>query len=269
MRLSSKILACALTLFGATIFTAQPVHATVIKNSFLTTQRTITTYNSKKQVKLIIPKGTTVQVAGIKHTNGNKYVDLNVERLSYNIRKPLLSKKNPGIYTRWIRAKGYNFKQIHKPVYLSYFAAQSDGKKTLNKVKTENGNLWKGDRLPVDYTTATSTRFRVTSNGYLEYFAKSPFVYKVSAKPTHSIKVLSASHPTASGKTILIVESRFSGLPFVKKAHQHYQLTIFNNDHGTITVVPNDNNVKKILTNWIFKVGKEIWYENNSVTTFK
>nr|WP_252892939.1 hypothetical protein [Lentilactobacillus otakiensis] len=46
-------------------------------------------------------------------------------------------------------------------------------------------------------------------------------------------------------------------------------MTIFNYDHGTITVVPNDNNVKKILTNWIFKVGKEIWYENNSVTTFK
>lgn len=268
MRRSGKILTGAMLLFGMTIITAQPAHATVIKNSFLKTQRTITTYNSKKQVKLIIPKGTTVQVAGIKHAKGNKYVDLNVERLSYNIRKPLLGKKNPGIYTRWIRAKGYNFKQVHKPVYLSYFAAQSDGKKTLNKVKTENGNLWKGDRLPVDYASATSTRLRITSNGYLEYFAKSPFVYKVSAKPTHSIKVLSASHPTASGKTILTVKSKFSGLPFVKKAH-HYQLTIFNYDHGTITVVPNDNNVKKILTNWIFKVGKEIWYENNSVTTFK
>lgn len=61
MRRSGKILTGAMLLFGMTIITAQPAHATVIKNSFLKTQRTITTYNSKKQVKLTIPKGTTDQ----------------------------------------------------------------------------------------------------------------------------------------------------------------------------------------------------------------
>lgn len=269
MRLTSKIMFSALVLFGAAFIQAQPAHATVIKNSFLKTQRTITTYNSKKQVKITIPKGTTVQVAGIKHTKGNKYVDLNVERLSYNIRKPLLSQKKPGIYTHWLRAKGYNFKQIHKPVYLSYFAVQSDGKKSRNKIRTESGNLWKGDRLPADYTTASGTRLRVTSNGYLEYYAKSPFAFKVSPKPTASLKVTKASHPIVSGQTILTFKSKISGLPFVNKSHHNYRLTIESTGNGTVTVVPNTNNVKKIMTNWIYRIGKVDWYENNSVTTFK
>jgi len=73
----------------------------------------------------------------------------------------------------------------------------------------------------------------------------------------------------ASGETILTTKSRVKQLPFVKKSKDHYQLTITNAEAGTITVVPNTSKVKKILTNWIFKVGKESWYENNSVTTFK
>ncbi|KRK88804.1 hypothetical protein [Lentilactobacillus sunkii] len=269
MRLTSKIMFSTLVLFGTAFIQTQPAHATVIKNSFLKTQRTITTYNSKKQVKVTIPKGTTVQVAGIKHAKGNKYVDLNVERLSYNIRKPLLSQKQSGIYTHWLRAKGYNFKQIHKPVYLSYFAVQSDGNKSRNKVRTESGNLWRGDRLPADYTTASGTRLRVTSNGYLEYYAKSPFAFKVSPKPTASLKVTKANHPIVSGQTILTFKSKISGLPFVKKSHHTYRLTIESTGNGTVTVVPNTNNVKKIMTNWIYRIGKVDWYENNSVTTFK
>ncbi len=269
MRLTSKIMIGTLALFGGALLQVQPAHATVIKNSFFKTQRSITTYNSKKQVKVTIPKGTTVQVGGIKHVHGNKYVAINLERLSYNIRKPLLSQKKPGVYTHWLRAKGYNFKQIHKPVYLSYFAVQSDGKKSRNKIKTETGNLWKGDRLPANYTTASGTRFRVTSNGYLEYYAKSPFTFKVSPKPTASLKVVKASHPLASGETILAFKSKISGLSFVKKSHHDYHLTINSTGNGTITVIPSTTNVKKILTNWVYRIGKVDWYENNSVTNFK
>lgn len=266
---TTQLIAGALFMLGAAFIQAQPAHATVVKNSFLKTQRSISTYNSNKHAKFTLPKGTVVQVAGTKHIHGNKYVDVYIDRLSYNIRKPLLAVKKPTVYSHWIRAKGYNFKQIHKPTYLSYYAAQSDGKKSQGKVRTETGNLWKGTRLPVDYATSAAARLRVTTDGYLEYDASSPFVFKISPKPTASLKVEKASHPIASGKTILTTKSRVKQLPFVKKSKQHYQLTITNAEAGTITVVPNTSKVKKILTNWIFKVGKESWYENNSVTTFK
>ncbi|APR07516.1 hypothetical protein FAM21834_01388 [Lentilactobacillus parabuchneri] len=269
MRFTTKFMVCSGLLLGGLFAAAQPAHATVIKNSFLKTQRNISTYNSQKQVKLTIPKGTVVQVAGIKHAHGNKYVDLHLGRLSYSLRKPLLSAKKLTAYSYWIRAKGYNFKQVHKPAYLGYFAAQSDGKQSQGKTRTETGNLWKGTRLPVDYTTATAPRLQVTTNGYLEYYSNSPFVYKVSPKPTASLKVQSTSQPLASGKTILTFKSRVKQLPFTKKSRGNYQLTITNAEVGTVTVVPNSTNVKKILTNWIFKVGKQEWYENNSVTTFK
>ena len=269
MKRTTQLITGALLMFGAALMQAQPAHATVVKNSFLKTQRTIRTYNINKHAKLTLPKGAVVQVAGTKHLHGNKYVDVYVDRLSYNIRKPLLSVKKPTIYSHWIRAKGDNFKQIHKPSYLSYYAAQSDGKQSHDKIRTETGNLWKGTRLPVDYATSVAARLRVTTNGYLEYDASSPFVFKISPKPTTSLKVAKASQPMASGKTILTFKSRLKQLPFTKKSKGHYQLAITNAEAGTITVVPNTSKVQKILTNWIFKVGKQSWYENNSVTTFK
>lgn len=45
---------------------ATTAHATVIKNSFLQTQRTIHTTNSKKQVKLTLPNKTVVQATAVK-----------------------------------------------------------------------------------------------------------------------------------------------------------------------------------------------------------
>ncbi|WCJ52570.1 hypothetical protein OKF32_04450 [Lentilactobacillus buchneri] len=62
MKPTTQLIAGALFMLGATFIQAQPAHATVVKNSFLKTQRTISTYNSNKHAKLTLPKGTVVQV---------------------------------------------------------------------------------------------------------------------------------------------------------------------------------------------------------------
>lgn len=263
-----KLTTGALLLFGITLLQAQPVQAKIIKNSFVITKQAIKTTNSKKQVNLTIPKNTPLQVAGVKTVSGRKYLYTDVERLSYHLRKPLLSAKSTSTITRWLPATTANFKEIKKPVYLDYFAAQSDGKRSLKKVKTETGNLWKGSRIPVDYASQTGTRIRVTTDGYFEYYENMPFVFNISPQPTASVKVQSATHPVSSGRTILNFKDDIAQLPFVKLSADHFQLTIQGTSAGTITVIPNEDNVQKVLTSWISRINKEDWYEPNSITIF-
>lgn len=264
-----KLTTGALLFLGVTLFQAQPAQAKISKNSFVVTKQTIKTTNSKKQVKITIPKNTPLQVGGVKTIAGKKYVYTDVERLSYNLQKPLLSSKATSTISRWLPATKATFKQIEKPVYLDYYAAQSDGKRSLKKVKTETGNLWKGYIVPADYASQTNTRIRVTTDGYLEYYENSPYIFKVSPQPTTSVKVQSATHPTSSGKTILNFKTDVAQLPFVKLSQNHYQLTIQGTSYGNVTVIPNDEDVQKVLTSWVSRINKEDWFEINSVSNFK
>lgn len=267
-RLSLGLTAGLTFLIGSVLLGTTTADAKVIQNSFLTTQRTIHTTNSKKQVQLSLPKGTTVQAAKVKNQAGRKYIYINAEQLSYRLRKPLLSSKVTSNFSRWIPVTKANFKQVKTPVYLSYYNTNVRKKRINNRYFSTNSNLWQGDALPADYPSQSGTRLRITTDGYLEYFAKSPFVYRVSKKPTATLKVQSATHPSGSGKDIMIFKSSFSPLPFQKAADGAYTLTIRWLSAATVTAIPNENNVKELTHQYVSKIGEQNWYHRTSTTKF-
>lgn len=238
---------------------AVPAHATVVKNSFLKTTRTIRTTNSKKQVKLTIPKNTVVQAAGIKRSSNHKYIYINADQLSYHLRKPLLSTKSTSNFSRWLRVSHTNFQQIRKPVYLSYYNTNVHNPLTKGTTYHTKADLWKGHALPVNYKSQSGIRLRVTTDGYLEYFASSPYVYKTSAKPSDTAKVISATHPGGSGKDIMTFNSSFSTLPFTKSGSR-YTLTILWKAQSTATPIPSEDNVKSLNIQDISRIEGQKWY---------
>lgn len=245
----------AFLLGGGTI----QAHAKVVKNSFLKTTRTIRTTNSKKQVKLTIPKNTVVQAAGIKWSSNHKYIYINADQLSYHLRKRLLSTKSTSNFSRWLRVSRTNFQQIKTPIYLSYYNTNVHNPLTKGTTYHTKADLWKGHALPVDYKSQSGIRLRVTTDGYLEYFASSPYVYKTSAKPTDTAKVISSTHLGGSGKDIMTFNSSFSALPFTKSG-SHYTLTILWKAQSTATAIPSEDNVKSLNIQDISRIEGQEWY---------
>ncbi|KRK88247.1 hypothetical protein FD17_GL000547 [Lentilactobacillus sunkii DSM 19904] len=238
---------------------AVPAHATVVKNSFLKTTRTIRTTNSKKQVKLTIPKNTVVQAAGVKWSGHHKYVYINADQLSYHLRKPLLSTKSTSNFSRWLRVSHTNFQQIKKPVYLSYYNTNVHNPLTKGTTYHTKADLWKGHALPVDYQSQSGIRLRVTTDGYLEYFASSPYVYETSAKPSDTAKVIGATYLDGLNQDIMTFNSSFSALPFKKSGNQ-YTLTISEQGQWSTTATPNEDNLKSLNLQKISKVEDQEWY---------
>ncbi|GAY73929.1 hypothetical protein [Lentilactobacillus kosonis] len=136
-----------------------------------------------------IPKGTNIQVDGFKVKNGSKYAYFNIEKLSYDIRKPLIG-KNTSVISAWQRLTRSNFKQIKKPTYLNYYSAIKSSRKLYNKVIQHSGSLWEGTRFPANYKSVRNDRIRITNDGYLEYFENFPYAYRVSGKPAYTEKLL-------------------------------------------------------------------------------
>lgn len=257
----------SLSLFVGLAANTQSANAKVVKNSFLTTQRTIATTNSKKQVNLTIPKGTTVRAAGLKTINGHRYVYLNVDHLSYNLRQPILSGKATSTISRWVRLTATNFRQVSKPLYLSYYTVPTTTG-TAYRTPLDSGDLWQGSTLPSDYQSASGTRVRVTDDGYLEYFTNTPYNYHKTVKPTDTEKVIAATHPGGSGKTTLTVTKGFSGLPFTQLTNGKSQLVIQLTSIHTITVVPSIDNAKSMLLNQISTIDGVDWANPKTEVTF-
>lgn len=245
----------AFLLGGGTI----QAHAKVVKNSFLKTTRTIRTTNSKKQVKLTIPKNTVVQAAGIKWSSNHKYIYINADQLSYHLRKRLLSTKSTSNFSRWLRVSRTNFQQIKTPIYLSYYNTNVHNPLTKGTTYHTKADLWKGHALPVDYKSQSGIRLRVTTDGYLEYFASSPYVYKKSLKPTDTAKVISATYLDGLNQDIMTFNSSFSALPFNKSENQ-YTLTISEQGQWSTTATPNEDDVKSLNLQKISQIEGQEWY---------
>lgn len=237
------------------------VSAKVVTNSFLTTQRQLKTYNSKRTLKLTIPKNTTVQVTGIKHDHGKKYVALNVDRLRYGVRKPLLNAQNTSKVSRWIQANGKNFKLVKKPTYLAYYniTRSTAGHKLLTYVA--DGNLWQGSALPANYQQQIGVRFTVTTDGYLEYFNQSPYQYVISPKPSMTMKVQKAVH---HGRNVdLYFKKSFNQLPLTKvakKGDNRYRLRIYRTYGDTATAIPDADNASQVALNELYTISGTQFY---------
>lgn len=256
-------------LTGVAVLAPTQASASVVKNSFLTTKHQISTTNSKKQVKITIPKGTTVRVAGIKTSKGSTYVYSDADRLNYNLRKPVLSTRSTSHMTYWQKLTSANYTHVAKPKYLDYYSLTTQSTAGHSHLSFSNtGNLWLGSALPVNYTKTSGTRLRITDDGYLEYYSKTPYSYKISPKPTHSVKVQSATHPGGSGNTILTTKSSFSQLPFTKLATDKYQLTIHLTSGRTTTVYPSADNATKLTTQQISTIGGTKWFAHTFTSTF-
>lgn len=268
---SKQILAGAiggLALIAGMTLAPQTASAKVVKNSFLVTQKTITTTNSKKQVKLTVPKGTTVRAAGLKTVGGSRYVYLDADYMNYNLRRPVLSSKATSHISRWLRLSSANFKRVAKPKYLTYYTVPSYAAQSAYRKVSVSGNLWKGSTMPVNYASTSGTRLRVTDDGYLEYFQSTPYVYKKTPKPTNTVKVLSATHPGGSGKTTLTVTKAFSGLPFTTTANGRAQLEIQLTSTRNMTAIPNLDNAQRLLIAQISTIGGTGWVNHKATVTF-
>ncbi|EEI71483.1 hypothetical protein GQR93_04835 [Lentilactobacillus hilgardii] len=244
--------------------------AKVTKNSFLTTKRVIKTYNSSKTIKVTIPKGTTVLVNGTKNDNGQKYVSLNLNRLRYQIRRPLITAQNSSRVSRWILAKGQNFSKTNKPVYLSYYSLTRSNKGHALLSYVANGDLWKGSTLPADYAQLTGTRFTITTDGYLDFFSSSPYKYTISPKPTSSTEI-QKSYYRSSRQLYLYFKTKLKGLPVTKvstKGNNRYRLSINRTTQTTSTAIPNEDDATRVTLNEIYQIGKTDYYMHTENARF-
>ncbi|GAF36135.1 hypothetical protein [Lentilactobacillus farraginis] len=249
-----------------TLSASRPISAAaskVVKNSFLTTKRTIKTTNSSRAVKLTIPKATTVLVSDVKLINGQKYVSLNLNRLDYRLRKPLLASPKASRVSRWILAKGKNFGKTPKPKYLAYYAlTRSTQGHTLSHY-VANGDLWRGTTLPAAYAQQTGTRLTITTNGYLETFTNSAFKYLISPKPTGTIKIQKTVYNRSAKRLYLYFKSRPKMVKTTKvtsKGSDRYRLVIQKTAHTTSTAIPDQDNATRVTLNEIYQVGGEDYY---------
>lgn len=259
-----------LLLAGVSVAThADPASAKVQLGSFLTTRRAISVKNSKQKVTIKIPKGTTVQVDGFKNRNGIKYAYFNIEKLNYNVRKPLLNKSTSTI-SAWQKLTKANYKQIKKPTYLYYYSAIVRHQRRYNKIIQRNGSMWEGQRFPANFSSAHNARVRVTNDGYLEYYKSSPYLYMVSSKPTYSAKIINAKHEVA--REYLTVKKGTDALPFDKLANGDSQIVIWWTAANTYTALPNENNAKQVISSNLYRLGNSksnYWFMKSGTANLK
>ncbi|WP_208908911.1 hypothetical protein [Levilactobacillus yiduensis] len=212
---------------GTVTANASTQYLGVTTHKFLQTKRKIVTKNTAKTATITIPKGTVVQIQAISASNGKTAVGLNINQLSYHIRK---TDHQKGLMTRSIAATTKNFKHVSVPKYLAFYATQKtypDG--ALRNYKGD-GNLFKGTKYPKNDTKAKLARVHITPDGYLEYYKRSAFINKkVDGKPTTSVKITKAVRPGKSGKTTLYTKSavpKAIGTKVKTSGKYRYKITI-------------------------------------------
>ncbi|MFD1124597.1 hypothetical protein ACFQ22_04375 [Lentilactobacillus raoultii] len=262
MRLRFWLLLSSLAV--GSLLISRPVQgAQVVKGSFLTTSRSIKTANGPKTVKLTIPKKTTTLVAGIKYVHGKKYVSLNLNRLHYQLRKPLLTSQNHSRVSHWILATGKNFKKATEPTYLKYYSLTRHYPTQQLRTYIASGDLWLGQSLPADYDQVTGTRVTITTDGYLEFFKQSAYHYQVSPKPNQLLKIQKSVLNQKSRQLRLYFKTRLSTLPMTKvaaKGANRYRLIITRTGETTATAIPNSDQATQVILNEIYQLGKTTYY---------
>lgn len=217
-----------------------PHHYYLTKAKILTTQGT-----STKRFKVTIPKGTILQPGYTTTTKrGHSYLQVSVDGLNYSIRKPFLAHKSTVSYTAWIAAKSTFFKRVKRPTYLKYYPGNHIFPTGASRIARNDGNLWQGTQLPADYLSATANRIRVTTNGYLEHFSKSPFYYSISGKPDSTTKVQKALYFNKGHLNLYFKTKpkKIATTKFHKKGNYRYRLIINRLYQNAVTNISNGKN---------------------------
>ncbi|KRK88803.1 hypothetical protein [Lentilactobacillus sunkii] len=208
------------------------------KNQYLETKKTIHTTNSHyKNVKITIPKGTVFKSGSLgKSAKSHKtYITINMNNLSWHLRKGIVQSKHNVTITKAIWAKKSDFKKVHAPKYQSYFKQPYTG--------DLGGLVWKGNKaFPLRQQYKIENCFRVTEDGYLEYFTGYNYWVTKMPRPHSSAKVQKAVKKGNS--TYLYTKSKVSGLPMYhvhKKGNNRYRLKIRKTNQRMATINPDQN----------------------------
>ncbi|GAA3184790.1 hypothetical protein [Lentilactobacillus kefiri] len=208
------------------------------KNQYLETRRTIHTTNSHyKNVKITIPKGTVFKSGSLgKSAKSHKtYITINMNNLSWHLRKGIVQSKHNVTVTKGIWAKTSYFKKVHAPKYQSYFKQPYTG--------NLGGLVWQGNKsFPLRQQFKIENCFRVTEDGYLEYFTGYNYWVTKMPRPYSYAKI----HKTIKKGSSLYVytKSKVCGFPMYhvhKKGNDRYRLKIRKTNQHLATINPDQN----------------------------
>ncbi|KRM45526.1 hypothetical protein [Lentilactobacillus parafarraginis] len=216
----------------------------VTQRSYLQTQRQMTIKNAYyKNIKITLPKGTVVQVAGVsksKRTH-HPFITIDMDSMSYHLRKPFYQSKRKPNMTAGIWATTANFKKIASPIYLRYYYVADPDTRSAGSYLAD-GNLWRGVRWPTDEVKAKGTGFKVTVDGYLESYSKVPVFQAYAPKPQGYAKIRKT---VDNGKTTdFYVKNKIKGAPLTRVAktgNDQYRLSITRTGEHSLTMIPEDD----------------------------
>jgi len=192
-----------LALAGSVNASASTSYVSAKSGNFLIARKKVVLAKTKYKKAFTIPKDTVVQIHGVTTLKGKRIMYLDLDSLSYHLRKSYIGKS--ATTTRDIVMSKSNFKKVAVPQYLRYYSTQKSYPAGMALNATQNGDLFSGLKYPdaSDESTAKAARIHVSSDGYLEYYANTAVFDATDSKPTTSVKVTKTVRPSGSGKTYL------------------------------------------------------------------
>lgn len=222
---------------------ASPTHASSYlsnfsKNQYLSTKQTInTTLSGHKSVKITIPKGTVFKSGSLGKTSKSHtpYISVDVNELSWPVRKAVIKSTYNVTTTSTISASKAKFKKVHAPTYQTYYKQPYTGE--------IGGLVWQGDKaFPLKQQFKIENCFRVTDDGYLEYFTGYDYWVHKMPQPRSYAKVQKF---VQKGKaSYLYTKTKVSGLTMAhvhKKGNNRYRLKVRKTTQHLATINPGQN----------------------------
>lgn len=207
-------------------------------NLYLETKQTIHTTNSYfKDVPITIPKGTVFNAGSIGKgvKTGKPYVTINMNNLRWPLRKSVVESKHNQQITTYIWAKKQLFKKVKVPNYLAYTKTPD------NYVR--DPYVWEGNKAPsTSPAVQKQNAFRVTDDGYLEYFTGINIYTDGDAKPADYAKL--QKFVKKGNTSYFYTKSAVFGLPMTKISNTgkyQYLLKMTKTNHYLATMIPSQN----------------------------
>lgn len=222
---------------------AKSSYLKVAKRDYLQTRRKVTVTNSYyKNTKITLPKGTVVQVAVAaksKKTH-HPYFTIDMDMMSYRLRKPFYKAKGKPNLTAGIWATTRDFKKVAVPQYLAFYHVSKPDQRSAGDYIAD-GNLWQGIKWPVNETSAKASGVKITVDGYLEAYSKVKVFQAYAPKPVGYAKIRKT---VVNGLTTnFYVMNNVKGAPLSKVAKtgkDRYRLSVTRTGNHAITVIPEE-----------------------------
>ncbi|MCV3739673.1 hypothetical protein OF387_00385 [Lentilactobacillus hilgardii] len=249
-RLVNMILALIATFaIQMTVAQAKTTYLSVSARNYLQTTKKLTVTNSYyKNIKMTLPKGTVVQVASAARSQKthHPFFTIDMDTMSYRLRKPFYNAKSKPNMTAGIWATTADFKKVDSPQYLRYYQVTSPDTRSAGDYVAD-GNLWQGDKWPANETTAKASGIKVTVDGYLEAYSKVKVFQAYAPKPVGYAKI---QKTVTNGKTTdFYVASKIKGMPLTrvaKSGKDQYRLSITRTGEHGVTMIPEDEHPQYI-----------------------